>query len=122
MTVCYTLKGGRKVYRAYRMDLEPVIEAADRIYTDPAYKAVLYPGIALDEQEAAKNLAYQDNGLAMERVPGTEAQRIAVYRAYQEEAAALSLSQRKEEAPIGSLLLISDEDKHILDPENPDIR
>ena len=120
VTVCYTLKGGRKVYRAYRMDLEPVIEAADRIYTDPAYKAVLYPGIALDEQEAAKNLAYQDNGLAMERVPGTEEQRIAVYRAYQEEAAALSLSQRKEEAPIGSLLLISDEDKHILDPENPD--
>ncbi len=114
VTVRYTLSGGKKVYRAYRMSLEPVLEEADRIYTETGYKQSLYPGIALPEEEAAANMVYMDPAQNVKMPEGTQEELAAVYQAYQEEMTAMSLSRRKTEMPVGRLLLISDENARIL--------
>lgn len=109
MNVCYTLKSRRRVYRSYAFYLNPVMEAADKIYTDPAYKQALYPALRLDE-EAAKNIVYQGLDDNIQHLGGSEEQWKAVMEAYKEELTAMSFSQRRKENPFGKLLLISSED------------
>ena len=114
VTVGYTLKGGKRVFRVYRMSLEPVLAEADRIYGEDGYKKTLYPGISLPEEEAAANMVYMDYLQNVKKPEGTKEELAAVYRAYQEEMAAMTLSRQKTEAPIGQLLLISNENADIL--------
>lgn len=114
VVVRYTLKGGKKVYRAYQMALEPVLDAADEIYTEAGYKQALYPGLTLPEEEAVSNMVYMDYAENVRKPAGTQEELAAVYQAYREEITAMSLSRMKTEAPIGKLLLISDENAQIL--------
>lgn len=119
LDVCYTLKGRRKVYRSYSLYLNPVMEAANKIYTDAAYKQALYPALRLGE-EAAKNIVYQGQNDNIQKLGGSEEQWKAVMKAYQEELTALSFSQRRRENPFGNLLLISTEDIVRLESRNTD--
>ena len=102
------------LFRVYRMSLEPVLAKADRIYGEDGYKKALYPGISLPEEEAAANMVYMDYLQNVKKPEGTQEDLAAVYRAYQEEMAAMTLSRQKTEAPIGQLLLISNENAGIL--------
>ncbi len=108
MDVCYTLKNHRKVYRSYVLYMDPVMETADRIYTDAAYKQALYPGLCLDES-AAGNIVYRGWNDNIQHLDGSQQQWEAVLKAYQEEMAAMSFSRRIRENPFGELLLISSE-------------
>ena len=106
--MCYTLKNHRKVYRSYVLYMDPVMETADRIYTDAAYKQALYPGLCLDES-AAGNIVYRGWNDNIQHLDGSQQQWEAVLKAYQEEMAAMSFSRRIRENPFGELLLISSE-------------
>ncbi len=112
--VCYTLKSGRKVYRRYSMWLDPVLEAADQVYTDPVYKKALFPGLALDVQEAAGNVVYREMGGSVQTLQGDMGKWQVVVEAYQEEAARLTMTDRTCESPVGELLLISDQNDQYL--------
>ena len=114
VVIGYTLTSGRKVYRQYRMYLDPVLQEADRIYGEPGYKKALYPGLAIPAKEAAAHTVYRKLGEEVETLQGTEAQWEAVVRAYQEEFGAMTLDRRRSEAPVGELLLISDADDELL--------
>ena len=72
VTVGYTLKGGKRVFRVYRMSLEPVLAEADRIYGEDGYKKALYPGISLPEEEAAANMVYMDYLQNVKKPEGTK--------------------------------------------------
>ncbi len=115
ITVCYTLKGGRKVYRCYALYLDPVMDLADAIYMDPEYKKALYPSLELDPAEAARNMAFKQ--MITEEtflLPEDAKKREAVIAAYQQEVSELSMSDREKEGPVGELLLISDEDDGLI--------
>lgn len=114
MDVCYTLKNHRKLYRTYTFYLDPVMEEADKIYTDAAYKQALYPGLRLDEA-AAENIVYRDGNSNIQHLDGSQEQWAAVLKAYQEEMTALSFAQRKEENPYGDILLISSRDIEVIE-------
>ncbi len=114
LVVCYTLKSGRKVYRRYSMWLDPVLEAADQVYTDPVYKKALFPGLALDVQEAAGNVVYREMGGSVQTLQGDMGKWQVVVEAYQEEAARLTMTDRTCESPVGELLLISDQNDQYL--------
>lgn len=118
VVVCYTLKSGRRVYRRYNMFLDDVIGQADQIYLDPEYKKVLYPGLTLDPEEAAGNLAYLNELDQVELLAGNKEKWKAVAQAYQQELMGLSITDREQESPIGELLLISDEISARLDETN----
>lgn len=112
--VAYTLKGGRKVYRGYDMYIDPVLDEVDRIYGERDYKNALYPGLTLPAREAAAHTVYRTLGENVETLKGDEAQWEAVVEAYQEELAAMTMTRRRTEAPVGELLLISDEDDALI--------
>ncbi|MDO4329479.1 MAG: DUF6449 domain-containing protein [Lachnospiraceae bacterium] len=108
--ICYTLKNGRKVYRLYRMSLEPVMESAEILYGEPELKKAIYPGLAIKAEEAAEHLVYNENGELNHLSNISLEQRRQVVEAYQEEMMAMSFARRKSECPVGELLLISNED------------
>lgn len=114
VVVAYTLKGGRKVYREYHMYIDPVLDEVDRIYGETDYKNALYPGLTLPAREAAAHTVYRTLGENVETLKGDEAQWEAVVEAYQEELAAMTMTRRRTEAPVGELLLISDEDDALI--------
>lgn len=111
VTLCYTMKSGRKVYRRYYMYLDPVMDLADEIYLDSDYKRALYPGLDLDLSEVVNNMVYRD--ITTEDVfslsEDTEKKR-AVAEAYRQEYFELSMTTRETECVIGELLMISDKD------------
>lgn len=110
ITIRYTLKSGRKVYRLYRMSLEPVMESAEILYGEPELKKTIYPGLAVNAEEAAEHLVYTENGILNYFSDISLEQRRQVVEAYQEEMTAMTFERRKRECPVGELLLISDED------------
>lgn len=109
VVVCYTLKNGRRVYRRYNMFLDTVMAQADEIYQNPEYKKALYPGLALDPEEAAGNIAYLNEMDQVELLAGNQEGWKAVAEAYQQELMEMTMTRREQESPIGELLLISDE-------------
>ncbi len=112
--VAYTLKSGRTVYREYWMYIDPVLDEADRIYGEAGYKNALYPSLTIPAREAAAHTVYRNLGESVETLQGDEAQWEAVVKAYQEEFAAMTMTRRRTEAPVGELLLISDEDEALI--------
>lgn len=118
VTVCYTLKNGRRVYRNYSMYLDPVMDLADQVYLDPEYKKALYPGLAIDPEEAAGHVAYLDEMDRVEMLAGNRAQWKAVVEAYQQEMTELTMSRREIESPMGELLLMTDELDSLLEEVN----
>lgn len=111
ITICYTLKSGRKVYRSYELWLDPVMEQADQVYTDPAYKDALFPGLRLDVEQAAENAVYREMGGHIQTLQGDLEKWRKVVEAYRDDLTHLSLSARTLEGPVGELLLISDQDE-----------
>lgn len=107
ITICYTLKSGRKVYRSYALDWSKIIDLADEIYLDAEYKKAVYPGITIESGEAAENMIYRDGDENIQTLQGSIEQRRAVADAYREDLINLSFSRRREENPIGEILLIT---------------
>lgn len=117
ITIRYTLKSGRQVYRQYTMSLEPVLEASDALYGEPELKRAIYPGLAIGSEEAAEHLVYAESGTRNLLTDISLEQRKQVVEAYQEEMMNMSLGRRKRECPVGELLLISRKDYEIMQKE-----
>lgn len=114
ITIRYVLKSGRSVYRQYNMSLEPVLEAADVLYTEPGLKQAIYPGLSVDPKEAAAHLAYTERGTLNCFEDVSMEQKKQVVEAYQEEMQTMTFARRKKECPVGELLLVSDENYEII--------
>lgn len=106
MTITYQMKNGRSVSRSYYFYLSEVMDAYRKLYENEEYKNGLY--YILNETPEKYALARYEEGTCSSMVQdGADLGRL--FDAYKKDLAALTLDQRIEESPAGSLNFVSRE-------------
>lgn len=98
MKVCYQLKNGRCVYRAYMIDLQDHLAECSEIFSMDRYKEVLYPILTRGEENCNVWVydSYSDN---KKKLTLEDTQYITLLRTYKRELKNLSLETMEEEEP-----------------------
>lgn len=107
VTICYTLKSGRRVYRNYTVNLDKMMPQMEKLYTSAEYQDATFPlmtksaehiaGIYYSEQRKEKRL----DGL-------TAAEKSLMLDTYRREFASLTPEQMEKECPIGLIRFTSE--------------
>ena len=114
VTIQYTLTNGKKVWREYRFPLSEVWEAANAVFLDEAYQQGKYPVLGFLPEDIV-NLQYKvtSSGEQLEEDEITDpALTGRILEAYQQDLKELSLDTRKQEAPIGELRFLNQEEEN----------
>lgn len=98
--ICYTLKGGRKAYRRYYLDLDHVMPQIEALYASMEYQQGTFPMMNLRPEDVAE--IYYSEAQKETRLSGlTDEEKSVILKTYQKEFAAMTPSQMKTEFPLG---------------------
>ena len=112
--VCYTLNSGRKVYRRYSCNLEPVIQEIDKMIQDEQYLKGAFPLMNLDAQEvAAVRFREQSEDILLREL--TAEQKKELLDIYRQEFSSLTVDRMKKEHPVGLIRFTREIDERAID-------
>ncbi len=103
LSVIYTLKSGRKVYRTYNLYLSQVMDDYRAIYDSPEYKDGLYNKVMdLQASDIAK-VSYGERGKRLRVNPDGNSGYGELLAAYQADLTELTVERRLAENPVGQI-------------------
>lgn len=103
-TVCYIMKDGREIYRAYPVD-EESFQKFSAVYESTEYKEKAYPAIL--KEEASEERFIWTDGATEQILELSDEEKDALLRAYQEDIQKLKLEDLRGTAPCGMLKMES---------------
>lgn len=105
VSVAYTLKGGRKVYRIYSIPLSEVMDSYKTVYSEDMYKEGIYFGVLDLKPEDLARVSFAERG-KQAVVPAGEGAG-AILDAYKADLLDLTVDQRLSENPIGTVRFVT---------------
>lgn len=112
ITLCYTLKNGKKVSRNYNMDLSKNYELLKELQQDAEYQKAAYPILSVKAEDIS-NVRYRKSRSTGDQSLKnlTKEQRAQLLLTYQQEFSALTLDEMKREMPIGLIRFTKEDDE-----------
>lgn len=104
VTVCYFMKDGREIYRAYPVD-EESFHAFSSVYESAEYKAKAYPA-ALKEEAAGERFTWSD-GASEQILKLSDEEKETLLEGYKKDIGALRMQDLEGTAPCGILKMES---------------
>lgn len=110
VTICYTLRSGRQVYRTYYVPIEDILPQLESMYADQDYQQGSFPLMTKSpEQVAAVRYRDQAQSVKLDRLSAEEKKELLT--TYQREWKEFTLEQGKTEYPVGLIRFTSDDDE-----------
>jgi len=106
VTICYTMKNGRKVFRKYHLCLEDIRPQIERLMADEAFQKGVYPVMNRQPGQVAM-IRYREGDEEFVLDEMSMDQKDALLAAYQKEFGSLTMEQMYREAPIGLIRFTS---------------
>ncbi|RHR57647.1 ABC transporter permease [Clostridium sp. AF18-27] len=107
VSVVYTLKSGRKVYRQYDLYLSRVMDDYSALYDSPEYKDGLYYRVMELQPSDVAKVSYSERNKRVSVSPDGNSGYGDLLAAYQADLAELTTTQRLEENPIGQIWFVN---------------
>lgn len=110
MTICFTLKGGRKVYRRYVVNLDRIMPQIEKMYASREYLEGAYPVMSMKAEDVS-GIYYSEMQKEIRLDKLTQEQKAVILETYQREFAAITPSQMKSEFPSGLIRFSTETDE-----------
>ncbi len=99
-TICYTLNSGRKVYRRYTGNLEPVAGQIDQMIHNEQYQKGTFPVAAMNLEETA-GVWFREHDTVHQLTDLNQEEMEKLLETYRKDFASLTVDRMKREYPIG---------------------
>ena len=110
VTICYTLKSGRRIYRTYTVDLDKIMPQIEKLSGSKEYQEGTYPLMTVQPENVAE-IYYSEAQKEIRMDKLTAEQKAIILETYKKEFAAMTPSQMKAEFPLGLIRFSSEMDE-----------
>ncbi|MCI6887267.1 MAG: DUF6449 domain-containing protein [Lachnospiraceae bacterium] len=116
ITIRYTLRSGRHVYRGYNVSLKDIMPQIEKLYQDEQYQKGAFPLMERTVEEIG-TIRYKEESRSVGLNQMTVSEKQELLDAYRMEFASLTMEQMKTEYPIGLIRFTRTEDEKAIEWE-----
>lgn len=113
VTICYTLKGGRHVYRRYSLNIDNVMPQIEKLYGSAEYQQGTFPLMSKNAENIAE-IYYSEQRKDIRLQGLTQEDKKAILDTYRREFAAMTPESMKKEYPVGLIRFTTEMDEAAL--------